>query len=48
MKSQRGKELRKELDAHFGVDHPKMLDCDRLIRLQAFKRTLPLRETGDA
>lgn len=43
-----GKELRKELDAHFGSDHPKMLDCDRLIRLQAFKRTLPLRETGHA
>ena len=43
-----GKKLRKELDAHFGFDHPKMLECDRLIRLQAFKRRLPLRETGNA
>ncbi len=43
-----GKALRKKLDAHFGFDHPKMLECDRLIRLQAFKRTLPLRETGNA
>jgi predicted ATP-binding protein involved in virulence len=29
--------LRTELDAHFGADHPLMLDCDRLIRFQAFK-----------
>ena len=43
-----GKDLRKKLDMHFGADHPKMLDCDRLIRLQAFKRSLPLRETGNA
>lgn len=43
-----GKELRKELDAHFGFDHPKMLDCDRLIRLQAFRRKLPLRGNLDA
>ena len=43
-----GRQLREELHEHFGPDHPKMLDCDRLIRLQAFKRTLPLRETGDA
>lgn len=43
-----GKALREELNAHFGAGHPKMLECDRLIRLQAFKRKLPLRETGDA
>lgn len=43
-----GRQLRAELDRHFGPDHPKMLDCDRLIRLQAFKRKLPLRATGDA
>ena len=43
-----GQALRQELDAHFGIDHPKMLECDRLIRLQAFKRTLPQRETGNA
>ncbi|WP_051959266.1 MULTISPECIES: AAA family ATPase [Janthinobacterium] len=43
-----GMALRAELNAHFGANHPKMLECDRLIRLQAFKRKLPLRETGDA
>lgn len=43
-----GTALRATLNAHFGVDHPKILDCDRLIRLQAFKRKLPLREIGDA
>ena len=43
-----GKALRAELNVHFGAYHPKMLECDRLIRLQAFKRKLPLRETGDA
>lgn len=35
--------LRNELDTHFGVTHPKILDCERLIRLQAFKRKLPLK-----
>lgn len=30
--------LRQYLDAHFGAQHPDMLDCERLIRLQAFKR----------
>lgn len=29
--------LRAELDAHFGAEHPLMLDCERLIRFQAFK-----------
>lgn len=43
-----GAALRAELNTHFGASHPKMLECDRLIRLQAFKRKLPLRETGDA
>ncbi|MNN17561.1 hypothetical protein D3C81_1307520 [compost metagenome] len=43
-----GTALRAELNAHFGAGHPKILECDRLIRLQAFKRKLPLRETGDA
>ena len=37
-----GLALRNALNAHFGVDHPKMRDCERLIRLQAFKRKLPL------
>jgi len=30
--------LRKELDQHFGAEHPNMLDCHRLIRLETFKR----------
>jgi predicted ATP-binding protein involved in virulence len=29
--------LRSELAAHFGEDHPLMLDCNRLIRFQTFK-----------
>jgi predicted ATP-binding protein involved in virulence len=29
--------LRASLVAHFGNDHPVMLDCDRLIRFQAFR-----------
>ncbi|MGE0395978.1 MAG: AAA family ATPase [Kofleriaceae bacterium] len=31
--------LRTKLVEHFGHDHPLILDCDRLIRFQAFKRT---------
>lgn len=37
-----GQALRHKLDAHFGPDHPVMLDCNRMIRLQAFKQKLPL------
>jgi predicted ATP-binding protein involved in virulence len=29
--------LRSELVEHFGAQHPLMLDCDRLIRFQAFR-----------
>lgn len=29
--------LRAQLEAHFGADHPEMLDCDRLIRFQALR-----------
>nr|WP_306660578.1 AAA family ATPase [Pseudomonas nunensis] len=36
--SEAGLVLRKYLDTHFGAEHPDMLDCERLIRLQAFKR----------
>ncbi|WP_213937166.1 AAA family ATPase [Pseudomonas sp. dw_612] len=36
--SKDGLVLRKYLDAHFGAKHPGMLDCERLIRLQMFKR----------
>jgi len=37
-----GQALRAQLHAHFGATHPVMLDCDRMIRLQAFKQKLPL------
>lgn len=33
--------LRTVLERHFGAHHPALLECDRLIRLQNFKRTLP-------
>jgi predicted ATP-binding protein involved in virulence len=33
-----GQELRSYLDEHFGSQHPNMLDCHRLIRLETFKR----------
>lgn len=33
-----GRDLRAKLAAHFGVQHPIILDFDRLIRFQAFKR----------
>lgn len=37
-----GQKLRLKLDAHFGADHPVMLECHRMIRLQGFKQKLPL------
>lgn len=42
-----GKALRTQLDAHFGTNHPVMRECDRMIRLQAFKQKLPLPKRGD-
>lgn len=30
--------LRKKLENHFGKEHPVILDCDRLLRFQAFKQ----------
>ena len=36
--SRDGMALRSKLTSHFGDDHPLLLDCDRLIRFQAFKR----------
>lgn len=33
--------LRKTLVEHFSPDHPVILDCDRLLRFQAFKRSRP-------
>lgn len=43
-----GQALRQTLDAHFGADHPVMRECDRLIRLQAFKLRLPVQRTTAA
>lgn len=46
--SEDGRRMRAELDAHFSSDHPVMLDCDRMIRLQTFKQRLPApRSTGE-
>lgn len=42
--SAEGQSLRGKLDSHFGIDHPLMLDCERMIRLQVFKQRLPRRE----
>lgn len=36
--TQDAQRLRSDLIRHFGERHPVMLDCDRLIRFQAFKR----------
>lgn len=36
-----GKAMRQKLEAHFGENHPLMRECDRMIRLQAFKQQLP-------
>lgn len=35
--SERGLNLRADLTAHYGPMHPRILDCDRLIRFQSFK-----------
>ena len=39
---EQGNALRTQLEAHFGINHPAMRECDRMIRLQAFKQKLPL------
>jgi predicted ATP-binding protein involved in virulence len=36
-----GQALRGQLEAHFGTHHPVLRECDRMIRLQAFKQKLP-------
>lgn len=36
-----GKVLRKQLNDHFGINHPVIRECERMIRLQGFKRRLP-------
>lgn len=35
--SERAGKLREDLNKHYGPMHPRILDCDRLIRFQAFK-----------
>lgn len=46
--TQQAQVLRQGLDAHFGENHPVMRECDRMIRLQAFKQRLPVqRSTAD-
>ena len=44
-----GIELRGKLERHFGKQHPVILDCDRMIRLQKFKQKLPrnLNKSGE-
>jgi len=44
--SDEAQQLRAELNQHFGADHPQMLECQRLSRLQALKRRRPLRPGG--
>lgn len=36
-----GVALRANLEQHFGVDHPLLQECQRLIRLEGFKQKLP-------
>ncbi|MBK7464146.1 MAG: AAA family ATPase [Betaproteobacteria bacterium] len=36
-----GQALRTKLEAHFTANHPVIRECDRMIRLQAFKQKLP-------
>jgi len=35
------KGLRTRLEEHFGNEHPVIFECDRMIRLERFKQTLP-------
>jgi predicted ATP-binding protein involved in virulence len=46
--TQDARALRQKLMDHFGAHHPLILDCDRLIRFQAFKvhRAPPERDPG--
>lgn len=36
------RDLRDRLEEHFGRSHPVILDCDRMIRLERFKQSLPI------
>ena len=45
--STEGIALRSAIDIHFGLDHPVLRECERMIRLQAFKQKLPIgKKTG--
>lgn len=44
--SEEGLKLRTSLEQHFGARHPVILECERMIRLQAFKQKLPLPQSG--
>lgn len=46
--SEEGLILRTALTAHFGQQHPLMLNCDRLIRLEQFKAKLPVTHSQPA
>jgi predicted ATP-binding protein involved in virulence len=37
------KSLREKLEQHFGLDHPAIIECDRLIRFQDFKQRVSQR-----
>lgn len=39
--SPEAQDLRARLEKHFGNSHPVLLECDRMIRLERFKKTLP-------
>lgn len=43
-----GLALRTQLDAHFGADHPALLDCERSIRLQAMKQKFSIKKELNA
>jgi len=42
-----GPRLRRKLESHFGATHPVLRECDRMIRLQAFKQKLPIHKGGE-
>lgn len=41
-----GTDLRSKLMDHFGADHPVIRECDRMIRLQAYKAKMPRLDGG--
>lgn len=40
--------LRSKLEDHFGKAHPLLLECDRLIRLQSFRKTLEAKKVASS